>query len=67
MSVGVIFPILDGVFAANVNIHTPAFTVVFVVVRIPARIILDGNEMTSEQLLVFAGKLFDKLNDFVVK
>src|ERR1039457_5810994 len=64
--VGVVFPKLDRIFSADVNINPAARIVVFGVIGIPARIVSNGDEAVSEHPLVFAGKRFDELNDFVV-
>jgi hypothetical protein len=62
----VVFPKLDRVFPADVNVHTATFAVILKVVRISVWIILNFNEAVSERSLVFAGKGFEELNDFVV-
>jgi hypothetical protein len=64
--VGVILPELDGIFAADVDVHAPARVVGFSVIGKLLRIIADGDEAVSQKPSLAAGKRFEKLNDFVV-
>src|ERR1039457_5522391 len=64
--VGVVLPKLDGVFAADVNVHTAIRRVGFGVIGKLLRIIPNGHNAVSQNSLLIAGKRFEKLNDFVV-
>jgi len=64
--VGVVLPELDGVFAADVDVHAASRVVGFGVIGKFLRIIADGNEPVSQKPLLAAGKRFEKLNDFIV-
>ena len=57
---------LDGEFAADVNVHRPAGAVRFGIIGMLARKILNGHKAVAKQPLIFAGKRFEELNDFVV-
>ena len=56
--VGVILPELDGVFAADVDVHAAACVVGFGVVGKLLRIITDGNESIPQKPLFPAEKRF---------
>jgi hypothetical protein len=64
--VSMVLPELDGVFAANVDVHAAARVVGFGVVGKLLRIIADSNEPVPQKPLFPAGKRFQKLNDFIV-
>jgi len=64
--VGVVLPELDGIFAADMNVHTAAGMVGFGVIGKLLWTVADGNEPVSQMPLFPAGKCFEKLNDFIV-
>jgi hypothetical protein len=61
--VGVVFPKLDGVFAANMDVQRATRKVLLRVIGEFSRLHADGDKTISQQPLVAAGKRFKKLND----
>lgn|GEM_PF-3018388 len=61
--VGVILPELDGVFAADVDVHAAVGVVRFGVIGKFLWIIADGSEPVAQKPLLPAGKGSEKLND----
>jgi hypothetical protein len=64
--VSMVLPKFEGIFAVNIDIHAATSVVGFSAVRKPLRIIADGYEAVSQKSLLAWGKLFKKLNDFIV-
>ncbi len=64
--VGMVLPELDGIFAADVNVHTATGMVRFGVIGKLLRTVADGDKPVSQMPLFPAGKRFEKLNDFIV-
>ncbi len=64
--VGVILPELDGISAADVDVHAAVGVVGFSVIGKSPWFIADSDEPVAQKTLLPAGKRFEKLNDFVV-